>query len=302
MKKLACLLPVWRGDDSADLKLSIDSVIGQQLIGNTELTIFFCLDGSLKRSQLQIIEESSKFVSTIIINNRYSRGLANNLNSGLEEVLKNDFEYIARMDADDISFPSRLEKQFDFIEKNNLDICGGHCLLLNKNGKINGLNVVPTSHKMCTLSLFFKVPFAHPSVMIRKKFLDENSLEYGQSSYKIAEDLDLWLRMHRCGARFGNVDSTVLKYRIHSDSLTKVNNTLILKETKAMLRQFYKDNYQQIALIIKSLPSVLNTEEKSLLVRYIYRRFKRLDFSDVALMKKIDKKVVFNSILSEMLR
>ena len=138
--------------------------------------------------------------------------------------------------------------------------------------------------------------------MIRKQFLDENSLEYGQSAYKIAEDLDLWLRMHRCGARFGNVDSTVLKYRIHSDSLTKVNNTLILKETKAMLRQFYKDNYQQIALIIKSLPSVLNTEEKSLLVRYIYRRFKRLDFSDVALMKKIDKKVVFNSILSEMMR
>ena len=82
---------MWRGDDPADLKLSIDSVISQQQIGNTELTIFFCLDGNLKRSQLQIIEESSKFVSTIIINNKYSRGLVNNLNSGLEEVLKGDF-------------------------------------------------------------------------------------------------------------------------------------------------------------------------------------------------------------------
>ena len=91
MNRLACLPLVWRGDDPAEFKLSVDNVIDQQLTGNTELTIFFCLDGSLKGSQLQIIEKSSKFVSTIIINNKYSRGLVNNLNSGLEEVLKGDF-------------------------------------------------------------------------------------------------------------------------------------------------------------------------------------------------------------------
>jgi len=174
--------------------------------------------------------------------------------------------------------------------------------LIDGEGKINGLNVVPTSHKMCTLSLLFKVPFAHPSVMLRKQFLDKNSLEYGQSVYKIAEDLDLWLRMHKCGARFGNVDSVVLKYRMLGESLSKVNIAPILKETKAMLHQFYKDNHQQLALIIKNLPSVLNEEEKSLLVRYIYQRVKRLDFSNVSLMKEIDKKIILNSILSEMIR
>jgi len=288
---ISVVMSVFNGGDY--LRKSIESILNQSYL-NFE---FIIIDDGSTDTSLEIIKSYKD--NRIVLINRKNKGFITSLNEGIE---KSKGKYIARMDADDISFPSRLEKQFDFIEKNNLDICGGHYLLINKNGKINGLNVVPTSHKMCTLSLFFKVPFAHPSVMIRKQFLDENSLEYGQSSYKIAEDLDLWLRMHRCGARFGNVDSTVLKYRIHSDSLTKVNNTLILKETKAMLRQFYKDNYQQIALIIKSLPSVLNTEEKSLLVRYIYRRFKRLDFSDVALMKKIDKKVVFNSILSEMMR
>ena len=288
---ISVVMSVFNGGDY--LRKSIESILNQSYL-NFE---FIIIDDGSTDTSLEIIKSYKD--NRIVLINRKNKGFITSLNEGIE---KSKGKYIARMDADDISFPSRLEKQFDFIEKNNLDICGGHYLLINKNGKINGLNVVPTSHKMCTLSLFFKVPFAHPSVMIRKQFLDENSLEYGQSSYKIAEDLDLWLRMHRCGARFGNVDSTVLKYRIHSDSLTKVNNTLILKETKAMLRQFYKDNYQQIALIIKSLPSVLNTEEKSLLVRYIYRRFKRLDFSDVALMKKIDKKVVFNGILSEMMR
>ena len=291
--KISVVMPVYNGEKF--LREAIESILNQTYKDFEFLIVYDeSTDGTLS-----IIQEFQKQDERVVLVYGDGERIIGALNKSIE---KSKGKYIARMDADDISFPSRLEKQFDFIEKNNLDICGGHCLLLNKNGKINGLNVVPTSHKMCTLSLFFKVPFAHPSVMIRKQFLDENSLEYGQSSYKIAEDLDLWLRMHRCGARFGNVDSTVLKYRIHSDSLTKVNNTLILKETKAMLRQFYKDNYQQIALIIKSLPSVLNTEEKSLLVRYIYRRFKRLDFSDVALMKKIDKKVVFNSILSEMLR
>ena len=99
--------------------------------------------------------------------------------------------------------------------------------------------------------------------------------------------------------------SLLLEYRGFIDShttLSKVNNAPILKETKAMLHQFYKDNHQQLALIIKNLPSVLNEEEKSLLVRYIYQRVKRLDFSNVGLMKKIDKKIILNSILSEMIR
>jgi len=161
---------------------------------------------------------------------------------------------------------------------------------------------VPISHEMCTLSLLFKVPFAHPSVMIRKSFLNNNLLEYGQSKYQKAEDLDLWIRMHKCGARFGNVDKVVLKYRVLEESLSKQNGVLILKETKDMLRQFYKDNQQQISLIIKNLPSVLNAEEKSLLVRYIYYRIKKLDFSHIGLMRKIDKKIIFNSILSEMIR
>ena len=290
---ISVILPVYNGAPYLDE--AIVSIL-KQTHDNFELIVIN--DGSTDKS-LEILEKYAIQDSRIIIINRQNKGLVYSLNEG---ILKAKGKYIARMDADDVSDISRLESQIEYIEKHNLDICGGHYLLIDDEGRINGLNVVPISHEMCTLSLLFKVPFAHPSVMIRKRFLDENSLEYGQSSYKIAEDLDLWLRMHRCGARFGNVDSVVLKYRILGDSLSKVNNTLVLKETKAMLRQFYKDNHQQIALIIKSPPSVLNTEEKSLLVRYIYRRVKRLDFSDVALMKKIDKKVVFNSFLSEMIR
>ena len=290
---ISVILPVYNGAPYLDE--AIVSIL-KQTHDNFELIVIN--DGSTDKS-LEILEKYAIQDSRIIIINRQNKGLVYSLNEG---ILKAKGKYIARMDADDVSDISRLESQIEYIEKHNLDICGGHYLLIDDEGRINGLNVVPISHEMCTLSLLFKVPFAHPSVMIRKRFLDENSLEYGQSAYKIAEDLDLWLRMQKCGARFGNVDSVVLKYRILGESLSKANNAPILKETKAMLRQFYKDNHQQISLIIKNLPSVLNAEEESLLVRYIYRRVKRLDFSHVGLMKKIDKKVVFNSILSEMIR
>ncbi len=290
---ISVILPVYNGAPYLDE--AIVSIL-KQTHDNFELIVIN--DGSTDES-LEILEKYAIQDSRIILINRQNKGLVYSLNEGF---LKAKGKYIARMDADDVSDSFRLESQIEHIEKHNLDICGGHCLLIDGEGGINGLNVVPTSHKMCTLSLLFKVPFSHPSVMLRKQFLDKNSLEYGQSVYKVAEDLDLWLRMHKCGARFGNVDSVVLKYRMLGESLSKVNIAPILKETKAMLHQFYKDNHQQLALIIKNLPSVLNEEEKSLLVRYIYQRVKRLDFSNVGLMKKIDKKIILNSILSEMIR
>ena len=290
---ISVVLPVFNAAPYLD-----EAIVSILKLSHSNFELIVINDGSTDAS-LEILEKYAIQDSRITLINRQNMGLVYSLNEG---ILKAKGKYIARMDADDVSDSYRLERQIKHIEKYYLDICGGHYLLLDKKGKINGLNVVPISHEMCVLSLLSKVPFAHPSVMIRKQFLDENCLEYGQSTYKIAEDLDLWLRMHKCGARFGNVDGVVLKYRILGESLSKVNNALILKETKLMLHQFYKDNHQQIALIIKNLPSVLNAEEKSLLVRYIYRRIKRLDFSHVSLMKKIDKKVIFNSILSEMIR
>ena len=290
---ISVVMPVYNGEKF--LKEAIESILNQTYKDFEFLIVYDeSTDGTLS-----IIQEFQEQDARVVLINGDKEGISGALNKGIK---KSRGKYIARLDADDISLATRFEKQIIHMEDSGVDICGGHSLLINSNGKINGLNVVPISHKMCALSLLFKVPFAHPSVMIRKRFLDENSLEYGQSAYKIAEDLDLWLRMQKCGARFGNVDSVVLKYRILGESLSKANNAPILKETKAMLRQFYKDNHQQIALIIKNLPSVLNAEEESLLVRYIYRRVKRLDFSHVGLMKKIDKKVIFNSILSEMIR
>jgi hypothetical protein len=109
--------------------------------------------------------------------------------------------------------------------------------------------------------------------------------------------------MHKCGARFGNTNNVILKYRILKNSLSRVNNALVVQEAKSILKQFRKDNLHIVSCILKdSSPQTLNTEEKSLLVRYIYNDMKRFNFSNFKLIKQIDNKIILNSILSEITR
>ena len=109
--------------------------------------------------------------------------------------------------------------------------------------------------------------------------------------------------MHKCGAKFGNVNNVILKYRILDNSLSRVNNSLVLQDSKSIFKQFHKDNCNIASRIVKdSSLQTLNAEEKSLLVRYIYNDMKRLNFSNFKLIKQIDRKIILNSVLSEMLR
>ena len=291
---ISVIMPVYNGE--AFLKEAIESILNQTY---RDFEFIIAYDESSDKS-LDIITEYKKNDSRIMLLKGKKKGLVKSLNDAIQS---SKGEYIVRMDADDISLPDRIKSQYKFLINNALDICGGHYLFIDEKGRINGLNVTPTSHKMCTLSLLFKVPFAHPSVMIRKSFLNNNSLEYGQSKTQIAEDIDLWVRMHKCGARFGNVNNVILKYRILKNSLSRVNNSFVLQEAKSIFKQFRKDNFHIVSRIVRdSPPQTLNTEEKSLLVRYIYNDMKRLNFSNFQLIKQIDKKIVLNSVLSEITR
>ena len=204
------------------------------------------------------------------------------------------------MDADDISLPDRFEKQIELMENGNLDICGGHYQSINSSGNLVSLNLTPQSHEVCTLSLISKVPFAHPTVMIKREFLDKHSLRYGQSNYEKAEDLDMWIQIHKKGGKFGNVDDIILKYRIIENSLSKVNDKKIRIETKDMLNQFYLMNKNFINQILSQNHKSLNIEEESLIIRAIYKIYlKKFRLDKLKDLKKYSKRNVVCTILSE---
>lgn len=289
--KVSVILPVYNAEKY------LDEAIKSILIQTFENFEFIIINDGSKDNSLKIIKDYQKIDDRIVLIDRENKGLVYSLNEGIK---KAQGKYIARMDADDISLPERFAKQIELMENINCDICGSYYFSIDEINNINGLNLTPLSHDMCFLSLVSKVPFAHPSVMIRKSFLEKNNLFYGQSQYKIAEDLDLWMRMYEKGAKFGNVNEILFKYRILKNSLSKVNNTAIVKDTQNMLNKFLEQNKKDILGMIENLPKNLNNEEKSLLVRVIYKLLiKKFYFSTLKYLKKIDKKIIVCSVLSE---
>jgi len=291
---ISVILPVYNAEKY--LAQAIESILNQTY---TNFEFIIINDGSVDDS-LKIIQSYMEIDNRIVLINRENKGLVYSLNEGIQ---KAKGKYIARMDADDISLSDRFAKQIEWIEKYNLDICGSHYLVIDEHNNLQGLNLTPQTHTTCFLSLVSKVPFAHPNVMIRKSFLDIHQLLYGQSEYKVAEDLDLWIRMYIKGAKFGNVNDILFKYRDIKNSLSKVNNKGILTETKNMLNQFSERYKKEIFNLLKDIAiQDLNHEEKSIYVRVIFKFFiKKFKLRQAfKYLSKIEQKIVICTILSEL--
>jgi len=194
------------------------------------------------------------------------------------------------MDADDISFPKRLEKQYMFMQTNGLDICGGDYISINKDGELINTHSVPKSQVEILLSMASNVPFAHPSVMIRQSFLSNHGLKYGMYGDRIADDLDLWMNMYNSGAKFGNLDTCILKYRLLPNSYSAVYHSAIKKETNEQFDIFVKNNRESFKAGLEVF--FLNDDNKKqqqrvavkALMRYLY-----VDFNFNLLYKCVTK-------------
>lgn len=137
--------------------------------------------------------------------------LGHALNVGIDA---SSSEYIARMDSDDISHPERLQKQLDYLLKNNLDMVGSDINLINEKGEFIGAQTYPKGLDI-NKKLIYKNCFAHNTVLMKRSFfLKVRGYNAGYNS----EDYDLWLRMKRAGVNWDNMDEKLLDYRIHSSA------------------------------------------------------------------------------------
>jgi glycosyltransferase involved in cell wall biosynthesis len=136
--------------------------------------------------------------------------LSFNLNYGL---MQTKAEYIARMDADDIAKPKRLEHQIAYLKVNpDIDVLGTAYELFGNNdeGKIITL---PATDKAIRRRLPFRFCFCHPSVIFKRETILNHG---GYQGGKYCQDADLWLRLSRDKTvKFANLQESLLKYRIH---------------------------------------------------------------------------------------
>ncbi|WP_187268335.1 glycosyltransferase family 2 protein [Aeromonas hydrophila] len=264
MIDVSVVLPVY----NAELYLSeaIESVLAQSY-RNIELIIVN--DGSTDNS-FNIIENFKNQDNRVRVISRENKGLIYSLNEG---IAASKGRYIARMDADDICFLDRLEKQVKYMDSNRLDICGGHYLEINEAGTVQRIRFVPINSDIINLSLVSRVPFAHPSVVFRKSFIDENNLCYGCDKFKHAEDLALWFAFAACGAKFGNVNDVILKYRVLDSSLSRRNRSNLIKDTRIINRLHYI-NCNKNNIELAGLRSMLNNKDDArILSEFIWHGF-----------------------------
>jgi len=292
---ISVVMPVYNGEKF--LKEAIESILNQTYKDFEFLIVYDeSTDGTLS-----IIQEFQEQDARVVLINGDKEGISGALNKGIKEAKG---KYVARMDADDISLPIRFEKQISHMQNLGLDICGGHSLLIDSDGKINGIGIMPRSHDLCGLAMMFRVPFPHPGVMIRKGFLTDYSLEYGQSTYQAAEDFDMWVRMFSAGAKFGNVDDIVVQYRVLSDSLSIVNTAESRRDVRGLVKMFRAEHQQYLSDVIKHIDiNLLSEDEKSLVARYLINRlFTKFDIFGLRRLKDISLKNIVITVLSEVQR
>jgi glycosyltransferase involved in cell wall biosynthesis len=131
-------------------------------------------------------------------------------------------EYIARMDADDISYAARIAKQVTYMTAHPATILvGTQANVIDKRGKIIGVKSVPTTHETIYNQFGILHPLIHPSVMIRRSLLPYTNKIYAMK-WDVNDDYWTFFRLLNHGT-FANLPDHLLKYRIHGNNLSLAN-------------------------------------------------------------------------------
>ncbi|KAA5546129.1 glycosyltransferase [Roseiconus nitratireducens] len=199
--------------DGADyLPAAIDSILNQTF---SQFEFLIVDDGSDSATK-EILSQISD--SRVQIITQSQQGLTRSLNTGLAKARG---KYIARMDADDVAFPDRLERQFQYLEANpDVVALGTNVVYIDRDNRSLFMRRLPVNHDeiiKCQLSDWGGF-LVHPSVMMRSQSVRE--IGGYDDSFRYAQDYDLWFRLADTG-KLANLSSPLLYYRIHGKGLTQ---------------------------------------------------------------------------------
>jgi len=189
-------------------------------------------DGSTDNTSSLVKKVKDKRIQYVRIEHS---GISNALNFGLK-IAKHD--WIARMDADDLSLPNRLVRQINFIENNSSYDVVSSWYVTFRSTRICHLFKLPVDHKKIVQGLELHSTLCHPGTMFRKQLV----LSIGGYSNHPFEDYDLWLRL-RQNAKFYNIPEPLILVRLREDSLFRKD--LIKKKTTMIYLQNKHFNNQK---------------------------------------------------------
>lgn len=161
-----------------------------------------------------ILQDYRRKLPLRLLTNPERQGLTRSLLHGWAETRG---EFIARMDADDISLPRRFERQLTHMANTpSLGMCGTWARAFSGRHEAMRMPVHPQDVKA---RILWGNPFIHSSIMLRKARFDAAGLGY-DPVYPVAQDYDLWARAMAAGLQGANVPEYLVAYRVHGANVT----------------------------------------------------------------------------------
>lgn len=252
---------------------SVNSILNQTY---RDLELIIIIDNPDLQSDvkelLHDIAERDKRVK--IYYNSENIGLAKSLNVA---ILHASGEYIARMDADDISFPTRLEKELSELNRVHADMIS--CLRIDIDADGKELCRMRPKPEDPSHYLRYSNCIVHPSVLMNAEVV--RTLE-GYRDFSVSQDYDLWLRMLTSGYKIALLNEYLIYYRINDKGLS----------AQKSIQQFYTSEYQKKLYRQRRKNGTDNftTEQYQ---KYIYRKVSRINSENF-----LKAKVTFDNAIS----
>ncbi len=177
-------------------------------------------DGSTKPETLREIERIATDPRVHLVRRDDNQGIAKTLNAGLKRCRA---ALVARMDADDIMMPTRLQRQVAYMQAHpDVSVLGTQMQAIDWETQqlwppTQHPDIVTAEfieHQRSTSEIWF---LNHPTTMFRRQ--DVLNLG-GYPPFRVAQDLGLWLKLHRSGRKMHNLPSVELHYRLHPDQVS----------------------------------------------------------------------------------
>ena len=208
--KFSVCMSVYKNDRPEYVDIAIQSIFIKQTVKPNEIVLV--VDGPISMELESLIDNYSTKYSEIftIIKLEKNQGLGNALRVAVEKV---KYDWVARMDSDDIAAPDRFEKQKSFLQENlDVDIVGGQITeFIDVESNIVGLRNVPLLSADINVYIKARCPFNHMTVMFRK----DKILAVGNYiDWHYNEDYFLWIRMFLAGCQFANLPETLVNVRV----------------------------------------------------------------------------------------
>ena len=247
MLRFSVLMSVYYKESPEYLRQSLESIFNQTILPNE---IVLIEDGELSDELYRTIDTFLTNYSSIlkIVKLDVNSGLGVALSIGLSHC---SYELVARMDTDDIAKPDRFEKQLAIFHRYpEIDVCSAWIdEFVNDVSSVISVRKLPEHHDDIVQFAKSRCPINHPVVMFKKSAVLAAG---GYKHFPLFEDYYLWVRMILNGARFYNIQESLLYFRFSPEMIKRRGGLKYAQDEFRFLKFMYQDRFISFGQLFKS--------------------------------------------------